>query len=136
MLKRYMQLSMEAGRLPSLLGREFFRSHVTSYRATTFEDVVIFVIDMERSLDKLDEFSRMVLARLVLQEYTHDELAAQLGCTRWSSRRHLQDALDKLIAILLSVGLLLPEDSPKDEGEGEAAAETEADFEAELETVP
>ena len=32
LLRRYSRLSIEAGRLPSLLGREFFRTHVTSYR--------------------------------------------------------------------------------------------------------
>jgi len=41
MLRRYMRLSVEVGRLPSLLGREFFRSRVTSYSASTFEDTVI-----------------------------------------------------------------------------------------------
>jgi DNA-directed RNA polymerase specialized sigma24 family protein len=136
MLQRYMQLSMETGRLPSLLGREFFRSHVTCYRAGTFEEVVIFVIDMERSLDKVDEFSRMILARMVLQEYTQDEFAVMLGCSRRSVRRHLEEALDKLSAILLSVGLLLPEDTPKGDAEMDAQDETEADLEAELEEVP
>ena len=50
MLKRYARLSVEVGRLPSLLGREFFRTHVTSYTVTTFEDTVIFVHDVENSL--------------------------------------------------------------------------------------
>src|SRR5258705_9881184 len=49
MLRRYMRLSVEVGRLPSLLGREFFRTRVTSYSASTFEDSVIFVHDVERS---------------------------------------------------------------------------------------
>jgi hypothetical protein len=34
---------METGRLPSVLGREFFRTHVTSHSLSSFEDVVIFV---------------------------------------------------------------------------------------------
>ena len=38
MLRRYMRYSMETGRLPSLLGREFFRAKVTSYTVVTFED--------------------------------------------------------------------------------------------------
>src|SRR5271165_7382199 len=38
MLRRYGRLSVEVGRLPSLLGREFFRTGVTSYRVGTFED--------------------------------------------------------------------------------------------------
>ena len=57
MLRRYLQYSIETGRLPSLLGREFFRAKVTSYTVVTFEDRVIFVHDMEKCLEKLDEFS-------------------------------------------------------------------------------
>ena len=63
MLKRYMRYSIETGRLPSLLGREFFRVKVTSYRVASFEDRVIFVHDMEKCLDHLDEFSRQLIAR-------------------------------------------------------------------------
>jgi RNA polymerase sigma factor (sigma-70 family) len=106
MLRRYMQYSIETGRLPSLLGREFFRSKVTSYRVTTFEDRVIFVHDMETCLRKLDDLSREVLARVVLQEYGHEEAARLLGCTRMTVHRRLVEALDELSEILLDVGLL------------------------------
>lgn len=41
MLRRYVRMSMEAGKVPSLLGREMFRAKVTSYRVESFEDVVI-----------------------------------------------------------------------------------------------
>src|SRR5208282_3106417 len=53
LLRRYARASVEVGRLPSLLGREFFRSRVTSYTMRNFEDVVIFVADMERAIGKL-----------------------------------------------------------------------------------
>ena len=43
MLHRYMRYSMDVGRLPSLVGREFFRSNVSKYIVVTFEDRVIFV---------------------------------------------------------------------------------------------
>ena len=72
MLRRYMRYSIETGRLPSLLGREFFRAKVTSYTVVTFEDRVIFVHDMEKCLDRLDEFSRQLIARHILQE--HDQV--------------------------------------------------------------
>jgi hypothetical protein len=62
---------VEVGRLPSLLGREFVRTRVTSYRAGTFEDAVIFVHDMARGLAKLDSFDHKLIARIVLQDYTH-----------------------------------------------------------------
>jgi hypothetical protein len=55
-LQRYMRLAMEVGRLPSLRGREFFRSRGTSYHISTFEDSVIVVHDIEKCLEKLDAF--------------------------------------------------------------------------------
>ncbi len=106
MLRRYMRYSIETGRLPSLVGREFFRSKVTSYRVTTFEDRVIFVHDMEKCLQRLDEISRQVLGRVVLQEYEHDQAARLLGCTRMTVHRKLLEALDKLSDILIEVELL------------------------------
>ena len=62
LLRRYLILSIETGRLPSLLGREFFRTRVSSYNAATFEDVVIFVHDVERSLERLDKFEQEMIA--------------------------------------------------------------------------
>ena len=73
MLRRYMRYSIETGRLPSLLGKEFFRTQVTSYGVGSFEDRVIFVHDMEICLAKLDEFSRQLIARHILEE--HDQAA-------------------------------------------------------------
>lgn len=106
MLRRYCQLSMELGRVPSMLGREFFRSRVTSCRMHNFEDVVIFVYDMERCLARLDEFSRQVLARIVLQEYSQSETARLLRCGLRTVERRLPEALDQLSSILLELDLL------------------------------
>ena len=80
LLKRYMRLSIEVGRLPSVLGREFFRTRVTSYNVSTFEDTVIFVHDTERTIARLDPFSQKLIAKIVLQEYTQPETARLLGC--------------------------------------------------------
>ncbi|HTW58868.1 MAG TPA: sigma factor-like helix-turn-helix DNA-binding protein [Terriglobales bacterium] len=106
MLRRYMRYSIETGRLPSILGREFFRAKVTSYTVTTFEDRVIFVHDMEICLERLDGFAREVLARVILQEYEHEEAAQLMGCTRMTVHRKLLEALDALSDILVGVGLL------------------------------
>src|SRR5437773_8858515 len=38
LLKRYRRISIEVGRLPSLLGRELFRTRVSSYYVTSFEE--------------------------------------------------------------------------------------------------
>lgn len=56
MLKRYQHLATESGKLPSILGTEFFRTRVTSYSVYTFEDIVIFVHDVERCLASWTSF--------------------------------------------------------------------------------
>jgi hypothetical protein len=116
MLRRYLKYSIETGRLPSLLGQEFFRAKVTSYSVVTFEDRVIFVHDMERCLSRLDEFSRQLIARHVLQEHDQVATARLLQCTERTVRRLTPIALDQLCEILLKMGLMeridsLPEKS-------------------------
>jgi len=106
MLQRYMRYALETGRIPSILGGEFFRSRVTSYSVTTFEDRAIFVHDMERCLNRLDELSRQILARVVLQGHDRDEAARLFGCTPRTIHRNLTEALDRMADILLQVGLL------------------------------
>ena len=106
LLKRYLRISIEVGRLPSILGRELFRSKVTSYRMSSFEDAVIFVHDVERILDQLDEFSRGVIGAVLFQEYTQEEAAAVLGCARRTICRALPDALDRVSERFLYGGLL------------------------------
>lgn len=106
MLRRYMRYSIETGRLPSLLGREFFRAKVTSYTVSTFEDRVIFVHDMEKCLDRLDEFSRQLIARHILQEHDRWATAKLLHCNEKTVRRYMPVVLDMLIEILLDVGLM------------------------------
>jgi hypothetical protein len=111
MLRRYMRYSLETGRLPSLLGREFFRAKVTSYTVVTFEDRVIFVHDMEKCLDKLDEFSRQLIARHILQEHDQAATGKLLNCTERTVRTYVPITLDLLSDILLEVGLLEPQDT-------------------------
>lgn len=106
LLRRYLRISIEVGRLPSLLGRELFRSKVTSYRMSSFEDGVIFVHDVERALDQLDLFSRQMIAAIIFQEYTQDEAAEVLRCARRTICREYPMALDKISEIFLDGGLL------------------------------
>jgi hypothetical protein len=101
-----MRYSLETGRLPSLLGREFFRAKVTAYRVTTFEDRVIFVHDMEKCLEKLDEFSRQLIARHILQEHDQVATARLLNCGERTVRTYVPVVLDLLTEILMEVGLL------------------------------
>jgi hypothetical protein len=108
MLRRYMRLSMEAGRAPSLLGREMFRGKVTNYRVHGFDDVVIFVHDVEKCLAKLDEGQQYLIRRIALQEYTQGETAGMMGVGLRTIVRRYAEALDLLTKIFLERNLLEP----------------------------
>jgi hypothetical protein len=107
MLRWYQRLSVEVGRLPSLLGREFFRTRVTSYHAGTFEDAVIFVHDVANGLAQLGGFEGRLIAKIALQDYTQNETARLLGCWRRTVGRRFPEALDRLTEIFLEGGLLI-----------------------------
>jgi len=106
-LRRYQRLSIESGRLPSLLGREFFRTQVTTYHAGTFEDAVIFVHDVARGLAQLGAFEHKLIAKIALQDYTQNETARVLGCRRRTVGRRFPEALDQMTDIFLVAGLLV-----------------------------
>jgi hypothetical protein len=99
-------MSVEIGRLPALLGREFFRSSVSTLRVPTFEDIVIFVYDVERCIGRLDRFDQRLIARITLEEYSRDEAAVLLGCGRTTINRCYPRALDRLSRMLLDLGLM------------------------------
>jgi hypothetical protein len=107
LLRRYQRMSMEAGRAPSLLGRELFRGRVTKYQVHSFEDVVIFVHDVEKCLAKLSPEQHYFIQRIALQEYTQDETVELTGLERRTMLRRYREALDRLTSILLEKGLLL-----------------------------
>lgn len=102
-----MRLSLEAGRLPSVIGREFFRAKITTYTSATFEDRVIFVHDVENCLERLDPFDRGIIAPVVLQEHDHERAARLLHCTRKTIERRLPELLDELSEEFLRVNLLV-----------------------------
>ena len=106
LLRRYGRASVEIGRLPSLLGREFFRSRVSSYPMASFEDVVIFVTDMEQALEKLDPLGQQLLAMNVLEQYSLPEVARRLSYPQRTIERLLYETLDELSRVLLARGLL------------------------------
>src|SRR5690348_18207371 len=58
LLHRYLRLSLEVGRLPSVLGREFFGARFTGLRKVSFEDAVIFVHGLERWRGQVARLSR------------------------------------------------------------------------------
>ena len=106
LLRRYQRFSLETGRLPSLVGREFFRAKVTYYTATTFEDRVIFVHDVEKSLDRLEYLDQQLIARAILQEHSQEQVARILHWGLRTVERRLPQVLDLLSEDFLRVGLL------------------------------
>lgn len=110
MLRRYLYASIQVGRAPSLLNSPVGRGWASSRPVRSFEDAVIFVLDVERCIKRLDAIDQQLLSRIVLQEYTQLETAAMLGmCVRTVSSR-LAKAVDHLTEQLLTAGLLiLPE---------------------------
>lgn len=108
MLRRYVQMCMQAGRVPSLMGQTMFRGKVTHYRVRNFEDVVIFRLDVERCLAKLDESERRLIQRIGLQEYTQGEAAALLRMSLRGCVQKYGEALDRLTGIFLEMRLLEP----------------------------
>jgi hypothetical protein len=119
MLRRYQTMSMEAGRVPSLLGRELFRGNVTSHTIHSFEDVVIYVHDVEKCLAKLDKGQQHLVRRIALQGYTQGETSAMLGINLRTVIRRYYEALDQLTGMFLRKGLLQPLGPCPGKGAGE-----------------
>lgn len=108
MLRRYTQMSMESGRVPSMLGRSVLGGRASSYKIHGFDDAVIFRLDLEKCLRKLEKEELEVVRRVAMQEYTQAEAAALMGiCLRTCVQRYGR-AMDKLTGILLEARLLEP----------------------------
>lgn len=106
-LRRYLYASMQVGRAPSILGDSVGRGWCSSRPIRTFEDAVIFVLDMERCLGQLGSLDRQILSRIVLQEYTQAETATLLGMGVRTVSYKLPEAIDRLTEKLLETGLLV-----------------------------
>ncbi|HET7103804.1 MAG TPA: helix-turn-helix domain-containing protein [Terracidiphilus sp.] len=107
MLRRYLYASMQVGRAPSILGDPVGRGWVSSRPVRTFEDAVIFVLDVEKCLSRIGALDRLMLSRIVLQEYTQTEAAALLGISPRTLSYKFPLALDRLTEKLLEMGLLV-----------------------------
>ena len=107
MLRRYLYASMQVGRAPSILGDPVSRGWASSRPIRTFEDAVIFVLDLERCLDKIGWLERQLLGKIVLQEYTQAETAGMLGMSVRAVSYKFSQALDRLTEKLLESGLLV-----------------------------
>ena len=106
LLRRYLYASMQVGRSPSLLGESVGRGWVSSRRVRTFEDALIFVLDVERCLKKLTNLDRQMISRILLQEYTQAETAVLLGISVRTICIKLPQAIDRLTESLVESDLL------------------------------
>jgi len=107
LLRRYLYASMQVGRAPSILSDPVSRGWASSRPVHTFEDAVIFVLDIEACLSQIGSLDREILSKLVLQEYTQAEIAVLLGMSVRAVTKRFGLALDRLTEKLLSSGLLV-----------------------------
>ena len=106
-LRRYLYASILVGRAPTILREPLSRGWASSRPVKTFEDAVIFLLDIERCLDQLNALDRQILAKVVVQDYTQAETACLLGMSTRSMSERYPQALDRLTRILLDADLLV-----------------------------
>ncbi len=107
LLRRYLYASMQVGRSPSLLGESVGRGWVSNRKVRTFEDALIFVLDIERCLKRLSNLDRQLISRILLQEYTQTEAAALIGISVRTICTRLPQAIDRLTESLVEADLLI-----------------------------
>lgn len=105
-LHRFFRTALLVGRMPSLLGREIFRSRVTSLPARAFEDAVVFVCDVERCLRELEPLERRLIAFCVLEDHSEWEAARRFQRSQSDVSRRLGRTLDLLHETFCRAGLL------------------------------
>jgi DNA-directed RNA polymerase specialized sigma24 family protein len=98
---------MQVGRAPNILGDPVGRGWVSSRPVRTFEDAVIFVLDVETCVNHLGSLDRQMLCRIVIQEYTQAEAATLLGMSVRAVAYKYPQAIDRLTEKLLEAGLLV-----------------------------
>jgi len=105
-VRHYFEISSQLGRLPSILGREFFRAKVSHHVIPSFEDQALFVHDVQQSLLKLEEEDLLVLTLIGLYDLSHEEVAAMLQRSCGCISQRYTEALARLTQIFLDAGVL------------------------------
>ena len=111
MVRHFFELSSQVGRLPSLLGREFFRARVSHHAIPSFEDQAVFVRDVELCFARLSEQHAEMITLVGLYSFSRDEVAEMLRASKTWVNKQVAEALDALSEILLQARLLR-EDRP------------------------
>lgn len=110
-VRHFYEISCQVGRLPSILGREFFRARVSHHAIPSFEEQAVFVHDVERALARLNEQDAEVIGLVGLFQYSLDEVAELLGRSRSCVVQRFAESVDRLAELFLKGGLLR-EDRP------------------------
>ncbi|HUI82824.1 MAG TPA: sigma factor-like helix-turn-helix DNA-binding protein [Candidatus Binatia bacterium] len=106
LVRHFFELSCQLGRLPSLLGREFFRARVSHHATPSFEEQVLFVRDVELCFAKLSDEHMEIITLVGLYDFSHDEVAEMLHTCVTAVHRWFSEALDSLSELFLRAGLL------------------------------
>ncbi len=106
MVRHHFELSSQLGRLPSLMGREFFRARVSHHAIPSFEEQAVFVRDVELCLARLNAEHQEIMTIAGLYDFTHDEIAEMLHIAKSAVNVWFAEALDALSEIFLAAGLL------------------------------
>ena len=114
LLRRYLRVSVEVGRVPSVMGRELFRGNVSHYKADGFEDGVIFCVDIERCLAKLRKSHLRLIERIALQGHSPQQAAPMFGLDMRRCYERYNQALDQLTTLFLEGRILEPLKSCQD----------------------
>lgn len=105
-VRHFFEISSQVGRLPSLLGREFFRARVTHHAIPSFEDQAVFVRDVELCFARLSEPHAEMITLVALYSFSRDEVAQMLRASKTWVNIRIAEALDALSEIFLQARLL------------------------------
>jgi len=108
LLHRFLRTALSLGRLPSIVGREIFRTRMRTQPARALEDAVLFVCDVERCISALTPFEQRLIAYCVLEDHSEWEASRQFQASQRNVSRCLARALDLLHESFCSKGLLRP----------------------------
>ena len=106
LLHRFFRTALLVGRMPSLIGREVFRTNLRSTPARALEDAVVFVCDVERVLRSLTANDQRLIAICVLEDRSEWDAARVLRCGQKEVSRRLSEVLDLLHETFCRLGLL------------------------------
>ena len=107
LLQHYLRLSLDYGRIPSVLGGESMRARVSHTKMHTIEDDTIFIHDMSRCLEKeLNEDELRLMALVVFMDFTFEEASEKRGYSIRQTYRMFYDLMDPLTRAFFVRGFL------------------------------